>query len=315
MSDKNKYTIRKLSPYFCAEIRGIDLNGPLDDELVKSIRSDLEAHEVLVFPEQDLTSEDLMRLGRYFGPLTVHPFAENSEKNPELIVFDYKDGNPPVLTDRWHSDETYKLCPPMATMLYSRIVPEIGGDTCFSSMTTAYDFLSTKTQDFIRGLEAVHDFASYKYLFPDTEKGRQLLQRKELEYPPIAHPVVRIHPSTQKKTLFVNPHYTRYIKNMDQRDSDALLAQLFNATSVLEYQYRHQWKPKMLVMWDNRSVQHAAVHDYYPHHRYMERITVGGDKPISETEPTTVEQLRKFKVPTYDHNDSRRAKRQFEIES
>ncbi|CDH07911.1 Similar to alpha-ketoglutarate-dependent taurine dioxygenase (fragment) [Xenorhabdus bovienii str. oregonense] len=100
MSDKNKYTIRKLSPYFCAEIRGIDLNGPLDDEMVKAIRSDLEAHEVLVFPEQDLTSEDLMRLGRYFGPLTVHPFAENSEKNPELIVFDYKDGNP-----SWHAEE------------------------------------------------------------------------------------------------------------------------------------------------------------------------------------------------------------------
>ncbi|PQQ38096.1 hypothetical protein C6H68_09525 [Photorhabdus luminescens] len=134
------------------------------------------------------------------------------KKNPELIVFDYKSGNPPVLTDRWHSDETYKLCPPMATMLYSRIVPEIGGDTCFSSMTTAYDFLSIKTQDFIRGLEAIHDFSSYKYLFPDTEEGKKLLQKKELEYPPIAHPVVRIHPKTRKKTLFVNPNYTRYIK-------------------------------------------------------------------------------------------------------
>ncbi|RAW91743.1 TauD/TfdA dioxygenase family protein [Photorhabdus laumondii] len=315
MSDKIEYTIRKLTPYFCAEIRDIKLNQPLNKDIIKTIESDLEEHEVLVFPDQDLTSEDLMRIGRYFGQLTVHPFAENSEKNPELIVFDYKSGNPPVLTDRWHSDETYKLCPPMATMLYSRIVPEIGGDTCFSSMTTAYDFLSIKTQDFIRGLEAIHDFSSYKYLFPDTEEGKKLLQKKELEYPPIAHPVVRIHPKTRKKTLFVNPNYTRYIRNMDRRDSDALLAQLFNTTSVLEYQYRHHWKPNMLVMWDNRSVQHAAVHDYYPNRRYMERVTIGGDQPISESEPASPEQLRKFKVPAYNHDDSRRAKRQFEIES
>ncbi|TDB55758.1 TauD/TfdA dioxygenase family protein [Photorhabdus luminescens] len=315
MSDRIKYTIRKLTPYFCTEIRDIKLNEPLNKDIIKTIESDLEEHEVLVFPDQDLTSEDLMRIGRYFGQLTVHPFAENSEKNPELIVFDYKDGNPPVLTDRWHSDETYKLCPPMATMLYSRIVPEIGGDTCFSSMTTAYDFLSIKTQDFIRGLEAIHDFSSYKYLFPDTEEGKKLLQKKELEYPPIAHPVVRIHPKTKKKTLFVNQNYTRYIRNMDQRDSDALLTQLFNTTSVLEYQYRHHWKPNMLVMWDNRSVQHAAVHDYYPNRRYMERVTIAGDQPISESEPASAEQLRKFKVPAYNHNDSRRAKRQFEIES
>ncbi|PQQ38097.1 hypothetical protein C6H68_09530 [Photorhabdus luminescens] len=102
---------------------------------------------------------------------------------------------------------------------------------------------------------------------------------------------------------------------MDQRDSDALLAQLFNTTSVLEYQYRHHWKPNMLVMWDNRSVQHAAVHDYYPNRRYMERVTIGGDQPISESEPASPEQLRKFKVPAYNHDDSRRAKRQFEIES
>ncbi|OWO80967.1 hypothetical protein B5C26_15390 [Photorhabdus luminescens] len=315
MSDRIKYTIRKLTPYFCAEIRDIKLNEPLNKDIIKTIESNLEEHEVLVFPDQDLTSEDLMRIGRYFGQLTVHPFAENSEKNPELIVFDYKNGNPPVLTDRWHSDETYKLCPPMATMLYSRIVPEIGGDTCFSSMTTAYDFLSIKTQDFIRGLEAIHDFSSYKYLFPDTEEGKKLLQKKELEYPPIAHPVVRIHPKTKKKTLFVNQNYTRYIRNMDQRDSDALLTQLFNTTSVLEYQYRHHWKPNMLVMWDNRSVQHAAVHDYYPNRRYMERVTIAGDQPISESEPASAEQLRKFKVPAYNHNDSRRAKRQFEIES
>ena len=314
---KNKneqFFTRKLSPYFCAEITGIDLSQPLNDETIAAITKELTTHEVLVFPKQDLSSEDLLRIGAYFGELTVHPFAENSEEVPELIVFDYKDGNPPVLTDNWHSDETYRKCPPLGTMLYSRVVPELGGDTCFSSMTQAYNFLSPKIQQFIEGLEAVHDFTSFKYLFPETQKGREQLRISEEKYPPASHPVVRIHPVTGKKTLFVNPQYTRYIKGMENRESTELLNNLYRTTSVLEYQFRHRWEPNMLVFWDNRSVQHAAVHDYYPSPRHMERVTIIGDEPISEGETATQAQLRKFKVAQYDHLDDRRALRQFELE-
>ncbi|MEV3822580.1 TauD/TfdA dioxygenase family protein [Aeromonas dhakensis] len=315
MRSSPEFTLKKLSPFFVAEISKLDMREPLSDATIAQLEEALCEHEVLVFPDQTLSSEDILRIGRYFGELTVHPFAENSEEHPELIVFDYKDGNPPVLTDRWHTDESYKCCPPKATMLYSRIVPEIGGDTCFSSMTTAYEFLSQKMREYLQGLEGIHDFSPYKFLFPETEAGQALLRQKELEYPPMSHPVIRVHPITGKKSLFVNQSYTRAIQGMTQRDSEALLTQLFNATSVLEYQYRHQWKPNMLVLWDNRSVQHAAVHDYYPNHRHMERVTIAGDKPISAVPATRMEELQTFKVPRYDHNDSRRARRQFEIET
>lgn len=306
------FQVRRLSRHFVGEVRGIDLSRPLDEARVKALGAALAEHEVLVFPDQQLGSEDLLRVGAYFGELTVHPFAENSEKVPELIVFDYKDGNPPVLTDRWHTDETYRECPPLGTMLYSEIVPEVGGDTCFHSMTTAFDALSDRLQQFITGLEAVHDFASFKYLFPQTEAGRAQLRRSEEAYPPVAHPVVRVHPVSGRKTLFVNPHYTRFIKGLEERESWQLLDQLFRTTSVLEHQYRHRWVPNTLVFWDNRAVQHAAVHDYYPQRRLMQRVTIKGDKPFGPVPAAAASELRKFKVAQYDHNDSRRAAREFE---
>lgn len=304
--------VRKLGPFFFAEVTGVDLSQALDASCVQAISDALATHEVLLFPKQKISTEDLLRLGRYFGELLVHPFAENAEEVPELIVFDYKEGNPPVLTDRWHTDETYRECPPMGTMLYSKIVPAIGGDTCFTSMTAAYDALSDRMQRFVSGLEAVHDFASFKYLFPETEDGRRQLRRCEDLYPPVSHPVVRVHPVTGKKVLFVNPHYTRFIKGMEERESRTLLDTLFRATSVLEHQYRHRWEPDMLVFWDNRSVQHAAAHDYYPQRRLMERVTIKGDRPFGADEVAKPSELRKFKVPQYDHLDARRAVRQFE---
>ncbi len=314
MCENKPYTIKKLSPFFGAEIHDISLKDQLNNSTIDSLSYDFAKYELLVFPNQNLTTQDLKKVGSYFGKLTVHPFAENSPEDPEVIVFDYKEGNPPVLTDRWHSDETYRECPPMGTMLYSRSVPEVGGDTCFCSMTAAYEFLSKKMQEYIEGLEAVHDFTSFKYLFPDSESGKIKLKTMEEAYPPVTHPVVRKHPITGKNVLFVNPHYTRYIKNMDDRDSVLLLQMLFTTTSVLEYQYRHRWKPNTLLFWDNRSVQHAAVHDYYPKRRHMERITIEGDRPIGACDPESLENLRKFKVPQYDHSDSRRALRQFEME-
>ncbi|NOH70577.1 hypothetical protein F0225_04360 [Vibrio pectenicida] len=314
MSSTPNFSLTKLSPFFGAQISGISMHEPLSTYVIQQLEDALAEHQVLVFPNQTLSSDDILRVGRYFGQLTVHPFAENSEQHPELIVFDYKDGNPPVLTDRWHSDESYKAAPPKATMLYARVVPEIGGDTCFSSMTTAHDFLSTKMQTYVEGLSAIHDFSPYKFLFPNTPSGQAMLHQKEAEYPPIAHPIVTVHPTTGKRALFINQSYTRAIQGMSQRDSDALLAQLFQVTSVLEYQYRHRWQPNMLVLWDNRSVQHAAVHDYYPNHRHMERVTIAGCQPIAAFEPIDSSELQTFKVPPYDHDDSRRARRQFELD-
>ena len=199
-------------------------------------------------------------------------------------------------------------------MLYSKVVPEIGGDTCFVSMTAAYDAISSRMQQFICGMEAVHDFASFKYLFPNTDNGHRQLRRCEEMYPPVSHPVVRVHPVSGKKTLFVNPHYTRFIKGMEERESWQLLDALYRATSVLEHQYRHRWEANTLVFWDNRSVQHAAVHDYYPQPRLMERVTIKGDRPFGTSEKVQLSELRKFKIAQYDHFSMSRAVRQFERE-
>jgi alpha-ketoglutarate-dependent taurine dioxygenase len=289
--------LRKLGIFIGAEVTGLDLTRPLDDATVAAIGEALAAHEVLVFPRQGISSEDLKRFGRRFGELTVHPFSTNAADSPELIVYDNKEGNPPAATDIWHSDETFRDCPPMGTMLCAKIVPAIGGDTAFHSMTAAYESLSDRMQHFISGLEAVHDFKPFKALFSESEEGWRKLRHFEEIYRPATHPVVRVHPVSGKKALFVNPQFTLFIKGMEERESRALLDTLFRVTSVLEHQYRHRWEPDMLVFWDNRSTQHAAVHDYYPQRRLMERVTIKGDRPQGTGEIAQASELRKFKMP------------------
>jgi taurine dioxygenase len=292
-----RLTVRKVGVFLGAEVSGIDLTRPPDAGMIKAIGEALAAHEVLIFPRQTISSDDLKRFGRCFGELTVHPFSTNAADSPELIVYDNKEGNPPAATDIWHSDETFRECPPMGTMLCAKIVPAIGGDTVFHSMTAAYESLSDRMQQFISGLEAVHDFKPFKALFAETEEGWHKLRHFEEIYRPATHPVVRVHPVSGKKALFVNPQFTLFIKGMEERESRALLDTLFRVTSVLEHQYRHRWEPDMVVFWDNRATQHAAVHDYYPQRRLMERVTIRGDRPRGAGEVADVSELRKFKMP------------------
>jgi taurine dioxygenase len=304
--------IRKVGVFLGAEVTGVDLTQPLDPAVVKAIGEAHAAYEVLVFPDQKISAADLMRFGRYFGALSVHPFSTNAADNAELIVYDNKEDNPPAATDIWHTDETFRECPPMGTMLCSKIVPALGGDTVFASMTAAYEGLSDRMQQFISGLEAVHDFKPFKELFSQSEAGRKKLREYEEKYPPVTHPVVRVHPMTGRKALFVNPQFTLSIKGMEERESRALLDTLFRVTGTLEYHYRHPWQPDMLVFWDNRSAQHSAVHDYYPQRRLMERVTIQGDRPMGPGAPADLAELRRFKMPPIASLEGRRAVRQHE---
>jgi taurine dioxygenase len=200
----------------------------------------------------------------------------------------------------------------MGTMLLSKIIPEMGGDTCFASMSAAYDSLSDKMQSLLSGLEAIHDFLPFKGLFPKTEDGWRRLKEYEIKFPPCTHPVVRVHPITKRKSIFVNPQFTIGIKGMDEVESRMLLDRLYRLTSILEIQYRHRWKPDMLVFWDNRSAQHAAVHDYYPQRRLMQRVTISGDRPEGDGPVTPMTSLRRPKTPSImDFKD--RPKRQHEM--
>lgn len=305
--------LRTVGVFLGAEVTGVDLTKPLDPATVQAIGAAHAEHEVLVFPDQKISAADLMRFGRYFGALSVHPFSTNAADSAELIVYDNKEGNPPAATDIWHTDETFREVPPMGTMLCSKIVPALGGDTVFASMTAAYEGLSDRMQQLISGLEAVHDFKPFKELFAESEAGRKKLRHYEELYPPVTHPVVSVHPVTGRKAIFVNPQFTLHIKGMEERESRALLDTLFRVTSVLEYHYRHRWQPDMLVFWDNRSAQHSAVHDYYPQRRMMERVTIkGGGRPVGPGAPADPAELRKFKMPPIAAFEGSRATRQHE---
>lgn len=171
--EKVQLSIQRVGVFLGAEITEVDLTQPLDEATWRAISDAHAEHGVLVFPDQDISSEDLMRFGRYFGDLTVHPFSTSVEDNPELIVYDNKEGNPPAPTDIWHTDETFRECPPMGTVLCSKVIPEHGGDTNFASMIAIYDGLSDRLQAFLSGLEAVHDLGPFKGMFPDTAEGRR----------------------------------------------------------------------------------------------------------------------------------------------
>jgi taurine dioxygenase len=265
---------------------------------------------VVVFPDQNPTSEQLMAFGRQFGELTVHPFSTNDEETPELIVFDNKEGNPPPPTDVWHSDETFRECPAMGTILSAKIIPSPGGDTSFCSMTALYDGLSDRMQHFLSGLEAIHDFMPFKDLVPRSDKGQERLRHFEKLYPPMAHPVVRVHPVTGRKAIYVNRAFTLGIKGMDEEEGRMILDFLYRRTLRHEYHYRHRWRPGAVVFWDNRSVQHSALHDYYPGRRKLDRITLRGDRPTGDAPPADPSELRRDLSPPLSEFAETRAKRQ-----
>ena len=310
---KPSLSIKRLGVFLGAEITGIDLTRPLGQPAIDALGLAHAEHGVLVFPDQVLSSDDLMRFGRYFGQLSVHPFSTSTADNPELIVFDNKEGNPPAATDIWHTDETFREAPPMGTALCSKIIPEVGGDTTFASMSAVYEGLSDRWQRFLSGLEAVHDFKPFRGLFPGDKEGMERLHRFEALYPLVTHPVVTVHPMTGKKVLFVNPQFTLYIKGMAEDESRTILEMLFRKTLVHEYQYRHRWQPNMLVFWDNRGVQHSALHDYYPQRRLMERVTVGGTRPLPDGPAADPKDLRRYLMPPLSAFRETAQKRQHEL--
>ena len=224
-----------------AEISGVDLTQPLSDGEFSAIEDALVENELIIFRDQEISSDDLMRFGRRFGELTVHPFAPSDGETLELIKFRNDADHAPFGTDVWHSDETFRAEPPMATILCAKEVPRVGGDTMYASMTAAFEGLSDRMQHFISGLEAIHDIKPFRPLFGDSENDRKQLQHFETMYPLRVHPVVRVHPVSGRKVLFVNPQFTIAIKDMDERESRVLLDTLFQQALIPEIQFRHRW--------------------------------------------------------------------------
>ncbi|MAP10761.1 MAG: hypothetical protein CMQ61_01780 [Gammaproteobacteria bacterium] len=278
--------IRPLGPVFGAEVTGIQL-AHLDDAQFEKLRAAWVAHEVLVVRDQTLDVAEHIAFGQRFGDLTVSPFSPNADDAAELIVLDNHADSPRPLTDIWHSDETFREQPPLVTILRSRISPEFGGDTMFASMTAAYATLSERMQQYLAGTTALHGFGRFGAMLRQDPERRHLLHRVENELPMPHHPVVRVHPETGRKALFVNPHFTLKIDDLDEDESDAILSFLYRRALVPEVQLRVTWQPDTVVFWDNRSVQHYAPNDYLPQRRRMERVTVRGDTPVGDTAERT----------------------------
>jgi taurine dioxygenase len=271
--------VARIGRHLGAEVKGIDLRQPLDTATCEALEAALVEHKVLFARGQHLTTAEHVRLSRMFGELEVHPFRPEGEF-PEIMVLDNHKDNPVLSTDVWHSDTTFRQRPTKYTILRCQIMPTTGGDTLWADMTAAYKGLSPTFQRMIGGLKAVHDFQNFRVLFKKTDEDQKKLKRMEELYPNPAHPVVRTHPKTGEKILYVNPQFTIRIEGLAEDESRAILGLLFAQAQIPEYQFRHRWQPGDIVFWDNTATQHYAANDYYPDRRRMERCAVIGDVPF-----------------------------------
>ena len=265
-----------------AEVSGVDLAAPLSDKLVSEIERALVDYKVLRFRDQKMTSKDQLAFGRRFGALEIHPFAafpEFSNKDePELLVIESFPEKPKVAED-WHSDVTFRETPALGSILRITHCPEQGGDTRWADMGAAYEGLDDATRSFLSGLVAVHDW----HLFRDAMKERgvpadqiaKLIDR----FPPMEHPVLRTHPVSGEKLIYVNSNFTVRIKGMSETESNALLQRLYKLADIPDYQTRMDWKPGSVAFFDNRSTQHSVVPDVKGYRR-LERVTIAGDRPF-----------------------------------
>jgi taurine dioxygenase len=268
-------TVDKLTPIIGAEIGGVDLSRPLSNSQQDEIHRALAENLVIFFRDQEITPEQHLAFGRLFGDLMVHPAAPHIEGYPELLRIYADKDSPRANGESWHSDVSCEPEPPMGSILHIEECPPKGGDTLFASMYAAHDALSDRMKDYLEGLVAVHD-GEHVYRGTYSNFG---VQDKPV-YPRAEHPVVRTHPVTGRKCLFVNRGFTTRILGIPLDESDAILDYLFDHSANPLFQCRFRWRPKSIAFWDNRCVQHRAMWDYWPHTRAGGRVTVKGDRPV-----------------------------------
>jgi taurine dioxygenase len=267
--------VRPLTPTIGAEIFGVDLGGEISNQQHDAIHEALMRHVVIFFRDQKMTPEQHKAFGRRFGKLHLHPASPNLlEGHPEILLIQANEKSKRVAGEVWHSDVSCDPEPPMGSILYMHETPANGGgDTMFANMYTAFETLSAPMQRFLEGLSAVHD-GEHVY------RGRYGWNDSGKTYPRSVHPVVRTHPETGRKALFVNRGFTTAIEGLNRDESEALLEMLYDHAETPEYQCRFKWQPGSVAFWDNRAAMHHAMWDYFPHSRRAHRVTICGDKPL-----------------------------------
>ncbi len=265
-----------------AEVGGVDLRS-LDADTVAAIRAAFVQYQVLVFRDQDLSPEEQVAFGRHFGELDTHPFVEMNADHPEVldIITEPEDRTGSNFGGGWHTDLTFMTEPDLGSILYAIDVPPAGGDTLFASQLAAYDSLSDTMKSMLDGLVAVHSPDRQYGMAGQSKNSKAMVAKEGVDASrETEHPVVRTHPESGRRGLYVNPAFTTKIRGMRRDESAALLEFLYEKGSREPFTCRVKWQPGTLTMWDNRSVQHFALHDYAGHRRHMRRITVKGDRPV-----------------------------------
>lgn len=267
--------VRRLTPVLGAEIVGVDLErqAPEDFDLITEA---LTEHQVIFFRDQDISVEAQMALGAHFGELVAHPNDPGLEGHPEVMIIHADGTSKRVAGEMWHSDVSCSPEPPMGSILRLFVVPERGGDTLFASMYAAYEALSDGMKGYLEGLTAIHDGAPY-YQEVNRIIGREDRGRS---YPRAEHPVVRTHPVTGRRCLFVNSMFTTRLVGVPKLESDQVLAFLFQHIQNPQFACRFRWQAHSVAFWDNRCGQHFAVWDYFPEVRSGYRVTVRGSAPV-----------------------------------
>jgi taurine dioxygenase len=275
----SRIEVRRIAGALGAEIHGVDLRRPLDDDAVAALRRAFLENLVVFFRDQDLTLEQFMALARRFGRPVEYPFVKGIEGYPEIIEVAKLEHETVNFGGIWHSDTSYLETPPLGTMLLAREVPQVGGDTLFANMHLAYETLSDGLRRTLDGLRAVNSSARADVTRTREDRIRSSPAEGATRVFEAEHPVVRTHPETGRKALYVNVAHTVRFAGWTEAESAPLLDFLCRHLMRPEFTCRFRWETGSLAFWDNRAAQHNPINDYHGQRRIMHRITLAGDRP------------------------------------
>ncbi len=263
-----------------AFVAGVDLGRAVESaSAFQAVHAALLEHEVLFFRDQNISPQTLRAFAARFGEVEGHPAYPVVPGTDDVQILESTPEKPSKI-EAWHSDMTFREKPPAYTLLHGQIIPPFGGDTLFASMTAAYRGLSEGYRKLLDGLTATHDFAfGFKESLAEPG-GYERLRGAIAANPPVSHPVIRTHPETNRKTIYVNSLFTTRINELTAAESASVLEFLFEHVVTEEFTVRLNWQPRTVVIWDNRSTQHKPVNDFLPQHRKHHRVTVIGDRPV-----------------------------------
>jgi len=282
--------VNPISGTIGAEISNVDLRS-LNADVVDDIRKAFLEHVVIFFRDQPLEIAQLKAFASKFGPFGTEPYVKTMADHPEVIAVkrEVEEAKTINFGGQWHSDWSFQESPPLATILHGKDIPLYGGDTLFANSYLAYDTLSDGMKKIVDPLIAVHSarrpYGIGKSILGDTAKKSMTIIQSEEAHAEIEHPLVRIHPETGKKILFVNPVYTTRLKGMTEKDSRPILEKLFAHSLRPEFICRFRWQKHSIAMWDNRCAMHLALNDYDGFRRELHRVTIAGDRPFGEAMP------------------------------